>query len=381
MKVIVERKRDWEFIKDASKVLYLLKEKVKTRSFYQKYTFPPAEFYPDAFEENLVEFICPQDIEKKEFLTLYTTLNRHLEIDFKLAQELEPGRILLEPLEARISKQIRESKRFENRNHYVVANNFMVSKDTLTVNMAVPQVANKVIYGEFERTLGKVYPGIKIYDYADKTRPELTRLLNRSEKALLVEDVNEAASYNTDRPEFVNVAEELDDPALVQKTMRRLQEEHVVSVLAVPLLYEMPDHKMVPLGYMYGESRADRYDRATYEKWKETSAEIITRITDANTIQVKEKQNVVNYSEGGVALELTNGELVKYVPNRSTLTFDLIFKMQAPIRFHGRLTHLVDYGGKIIAGVNLEGSGHSETRQSSLDRYRSLVRMGSAAVS
>ena len=381
MNVIIEGNRDWDFVKEGPKVLYLLKEKVKSRSFYMKGTEPPAEFYPETFTDKGVEFICPPDVEKPEQITLYTTLNRHLEVDLKFAKEVEPGRLLLEPVEARISKVQRQSKRFSNMNHYVVANNFMVSKDTITVNMAVPQVANKVIYGEFERNLGKIYPGIKIFDYADKSRPELTRLLNRQTESILIEEVGNIASYGDIGPEFLDVADELDDDASVQKLMRRLQEDHVVSVLCVPLLYELPNHKMAPLGFMYGESRTERYDRTTHEKWKENATEIITRITDANTVQVKTKQNVVNFSEGGVALEITDPELVKYVPNRAHLTFDLIFKMQAPIRFHGRLAHLVDYGGRIVAGVNLEGSGHSETRQSSLDRYRSLVRMGAAEAS
>lgn len=379
MKVIVERARDWEFVKEPQKILYLLKEKIKSRSFYQKNSEPPAEFYPEAFTDQGVEFICPPQTGKDEDFVLYTTLNRHLEIDFDFGEELEPGRILLLPKEARISKVTRQGKRFPNVNHYVVANNFMVSKDKITVNMAVPQVANKVIYGEFERTLGKVYPGIKLYDYADKSRPELTRLMNRGTKSILIEDVGDAGSYAPPGDEFLNVAEELDDQ--FQPTMRKLQEDHITSLLVVPLLYELPDHTLAPLGFMYGESRGERYDRATFEKWKENSQEIIARITDANTVQVKTKQNVVNFSEGGVALEITDSELMKYVPNRSTLTFDLVFRMQAPIRFHGKLAHMVDYGGRIVAGVNLSGSGHSETRQSAVERYRSLVRMAASEAS
>lgn len=379
MRVIVERGRDWEYVKEPQKVLYLLKEKIKSRSFYQKGSEPPAEFYPDAFEAEGVEFICPPQIEKSDTICLYTTLNRHLEIDFSFVKELEPGRIILMPKAARISKVQRQGKRFPNVNHYVVANNFMVSKDKITVNMAVPQVANKVIYGEFERNLGKIYPGIKIFDYADKSRPELTRLLNRSTQSILVEDVGDPASFSSSDDRFMDLAEELDDQ--FQSTMRKLQEDHLVSLLIVPLLYELPDHTMAPLGFIYGESRGERYDRVTHDKWKDFSQEIITRITDANTVQVKAKQNVVNFSEGGVALEITDPELIKYVPNRSTLTFDLVFRMQAPIRFHGKLAHMVDYGGRIVAGVNLSGSGHSETRQSAVERYRSLVRMGASQAS
>jgi hypothetical protein len=50
--------------------------------------------------------------------------------------------------------------------------------------------------------------------------------------------------------------------------------------------------------------------------------------------------------------------------------------MQAPVRFHGKICHIQKTEmGELLAGVDLEGSGHSDFKQDSIQRYRSLVKM------
>ncbi|MEQ9367029.1 MAG: hypothetical protein RIF32_22535, partial [Leptospirales bacterium] len=108
----IKTNRDWDFIRETEKLNYLLLEKLKTVRFYLKDTEPPAEFYIGEQSNGAIVFHCPPDVEPSEAVTLYSTLKRQVEIDFKLIDRPEPGTVHLAPVEGRISKIDREFPRF-----------------------------------------------------------------------------------------------------------------------------------------------------------------------------------------------------------------------------------------------------------------------------
>ncbi len=92
-------------------------------------------------------------------------------------------------------------------------------------------------------------------------------------------------------------------------------------------------------------------------------------------MNVKDKQRVLNISEGGVGLAFDNPDLMKYLPHQSQITFDLVFRLQAPMRFRGKVVHIMNMGDHFVTGVDLEGSAHSDARKSNTERLQSLIRM------
>ena len=100
---------------------------------------------------------------------------------------------------------------------------------------------------------------------------------------------------------------------------------------------------------------------------------MLFRSIDANASLVKEKQKVINISEGGVALQIDSEVLQKNLPLRDWLTFDLLFKMHAPIRFYGNIRHIGKKDGEWLVGSDLSGQGHSDYRKSTKEVYRSLI--------
>jgi len=376
MKILMELKRDWEFVRERDKMLYLINEKIKNRSYAMKGTEPPAEFTPAGAEEKGIVFYHPVGLELKDTVTLFITLNRHVELDFKVEEVREPDTAVLSPLEIRISKSVRTSTRMENPEGLVHAANFQVSKSAIEVDNTRPQVTNKVIFGEYEYDLARQFPGLKIYDFAEKERPPETFYLNKIQDSILVEDTSNPASYKSPGAGFVDYEDMLKSDGKLESTIRRYQNSGSNSVLTMPILYEGMSGAVVPIAFIHCEGRGDfRLTKDIHDKWRAIEKEIIKRIVDANTLTVKDRQRVINISEGGVALEITNENLKKYIPQRSYVTFDLIFKMQAPLRFQAKLCHIEDQEGKLKMGVDLQGTGHSDYKKSSRDRLKSLIHL------
>jgi hypothetical protein len=372
--------RDWDFIREKEKLYYLLLEKLKTVRFYLKDTDPPAEFYVGEKSDAGIIFHCPADVEPHGRITLYSTLKRQVEIDLGVVDRPEPGSLVLEPAEGRISKVDRLFPRFNNDAQAIHAANFQVSKSEVAVDNTRSHVANKVIFVEFEKRLGAEFPGLKIYEYATRERPQETKYLNKREEAILVENVGDLDSYRSSGEGILDYLDllESEDESLPEKARKAYLARQLRSVLVQPVLYEMADGARMPIAFFYVESKQGQAPLTveSVERLRDVSDDIIHRIEDASLVSVKEKQSVINISEGGVALEINHPDLVKYVPQRRDVTFDLVFRMQAPLRFRGKVCHIHQVNPQsIVVGVNLEGTGHSDFRTGTRDRLRSLIRM------
>ena len=377
MTSLLEKQRAWDYVRDPEKVAYLLREKLSRVRFYIKHTDPPAEVYRGDEREGGFEFHHAVDIPLKGKVTLYATLKRQLEVDLDAIGSPEEGTTILKAREVRIGKTQREFPRYNITNDAIYAANFQVSKNEIAVDNTRPQVANKVIFSEFEKTLSREIPGLHIFDYATRERPEETRALNKETRTIYVRDISDLESYRPVDPGFFDYRAYLEDEAALDRTRRRLQENQYQSLIVMPILYEMADGSLAPIAFFHvATPKGHPAGVELVERLKKVSEEIIDRIQDASMISVKDRQTVIDISEGGVALELTHPDLIKYVPHRTTITFDLIFKMQAPLRFRGTICHMEQSGNdSLFVGLNLEGEGHSDFRTGARERLRSLVHL------
>lgn len=370
--------REWQYIQDLSKISRLLKEKVQKATFFLKETEPPAEVYrgPDR-ENNEFEFHLSPDLQIENVFTLYATLNRQLEIDFEKTDSPDEGTVYAIPKEARISKVQRSETRHEVLDNSVNAAHFQVSKSELLFDNTKPQVANKVIYAEFERILGKEVPGLKIFDYANKDRPEETVYLNRETQSIYVEDLQNEENYKSIHPGTIDYHEILEEEGKLESKLKFYRDNQLQSLIVKPILNQMADGKRRPIAFFHAATnRGEAIGPSVLDTLEKAGDEIINRIMDATLLNIDERQPVLNITSKGVCLMLTNPDLVKYVPNSRVLTFDLIFKMQAPLRFRGIVKHLRKIDQNMLAGISLEGTGHHESvgKKNALDKLGSLIK-------
>ncbi|MEQ8350727.1 MAG: DUF1577 domain-containing protein [Leptospiraceae bacterium] len=339
MRVIVNGKRDWEVLRDPTKLTYLIDNKLEGRALFLKHSVPPAEFSREPSENGVVTFHYAPNIPIEGNFTLFLTLNRQIELDFQVDEIVEAGHLKARPVEVRIGKAMRAFPRIPVGDGTVIVTNFRVSKNEIAPNNTKLQITNQVIFTEFEKRLGSRFSGLKIHAPYDAKFPDYLKQFEGHEGAEVVTQMG---------PGF-----------------------------AQPVVYESEAGGQANLAYMVVQGDLDPVGQ---QDLAAAADEMVKRIIDANTFLIKDKQKVINISEGGIAIMLTNEDLKKYAPLRKWITFDLIFKMQAPLRLHGAIRHMEelpaatgDDAEKVLAGLDFQGLGHTDFRKGSKDRLKSLL--------
>ena len=115
---MVITKRKWQYIKEPEKVGYVINKKLLRRPMYLK-SVDKHEFRPLKESEDGFLFYCSPDLSLPEELTLHASPGLHIEIDFAMVKILEPGTIMLRPLQARVSTDNRTNPRKENESGFV----------------------------------------------------------------------------------------------------------------------------------------------------------------------------------------------------------------------------------------------------------------------
>lgn len=335
LKLLKDAPREWQVLRDRAAVINLIENKLHRRSLYLKGSQPPAEFTPGLRTGESIEFYCSPTLELPKTIVLFLTLNRQLEVDFTLQEVKEPGHLILVPEQARIGSAQRSSPRYEIKDpDLVVATNFRISTNKIAPNNTKLQITTQVIFPEFEKTLSAELPGVRVILAGDPRMP----------------------------------------PELSGKAHHEAAEVTIGGQLhfAQPVLVQDQDH-LTLLAFIVIPAPPGGISRSLQIRADELADDLLQKVIDANTTLLKDRQRIVNISEGGVALEIDNDILRKNLPLRDWFTFDLLFKMHAPIRFYGNIRHIAKKGENLIVGIDLSGQGHSEYRKGTREVFRTLL--------
>ncbi len=373
MSSIYEKKRTWKFVTDRAKLMRLLSEKLAGKPFYLKDSDPPLQFNPAGFEPESVLLAIPSGHRPDDQFTLYLTLQRHLEIDFQLLDQPESDLIRVEPLRARIGVIDRHAPRIFVKEEGPYATNFRIYRRTIQSDPGRSSVINTIIFKEVERALGVLYPGFRIYGADEKQRPLETKLLGESGLIILVEDTTRMESYGSTGPGVLNFREELDKKDLFLSTFQRYRAGGIKSVVTLPIQFLPAHEKPRTLAYIHYESRQGRVDLTTLEYFQKISSSIIKRIIEANALTLSIKQKVLNFSRTGAALEIDNEELKGHLAQKNVLTFDLVFKKQAPIRLRAVIRHMEEKDAHMVVGVEFTGGGEGAQSVDPRDTLNTLI--------
>lgn len=103
--------------------------------------------------------------------------------------------------------------------------------------------------------------------------------------------------------------------------------------------------------------------------------QLIKSDIDFNRTNPQVAHRVINISESGVLLEIKEKEMMKHIHSQEHLVFDLIFRLQKPLRFQARVVHVKESGDSYLVGFELQGSVRGSAKSDSIQRLRSLINM------
>ena len=363
LQFLKEDARENSVVNEQAKILYLLKEYILGKPVFIKRTYPPVQCNIDIADDKDTYKVFVQGFnDVGENLNLYLTYKRHMELVCKVIEKKD-NFYYVHISEAIIANKPRSAKRLAVDKHEVFGHRFYISKNKIDVNPLSFSVSNKVLFKDAERLLSVQYPHIKVSDMDPASQAMETKIIKKHGKGIFMTSITNESEVEFPDLETLPAREALGDAFTGFKT--DLVNKGIKSWLLRPILYTNIKGDVFPIGYFELKTTDKNLEAQDYKNLKEQETKMVDRIKDANTIIINQKHKIVNISLNGALLEVADEEFQGYLLQRTDMTFDLLFKYMAGLRFYSRIHHVSKKAdGKILVGIGFHGVVHTEANSS-----------------
>ncbi|TGK21159.1 DUF1577 domain-containing protein [Leptospira fluminis] len=370
--------RVWDKITDPAKVGYILKEYVHNNGIFLKENPLKQELQilKNSEDGKIHLRIDPNQVNKENEITVYKTLSKHMEIGFRVERvDDENGIAICIPEYVKIAKEGRITTRIEGLAGKVVAHRFHIQKKEQD-STKILGTSGQILLTDLHRNLLSEYQNSRLIFPNSKDLTPEQDLIKRTGKAIFVSD-----AFTLEQPplntltnfEVMDLRTELEEEMILEDRIKFFRMGKIKSFVMVPLFYrDAMGAKLLALGY--SESKDGALDPEILKKYKELEVVFNARIEDSNTLDLDVRQNVVNASEGGILLEITESQLVESFLHKPFFTADLTFKMQAPLRFAFKIRHISQLGEIYLVGAEIVGSNDAKVNMTLLKKNLSFVK-------
>lgn len=368
----VERKgaRELEFISSHEKINHLIKNHLNGRSLFLQTQDPALEVKLLSFNENNVITIdtTPTRLEQDQEVRLFRILGRYVELHGMVVRHIAPGcQYNIHVRAAGIAKKDRQFARFSVSENEVTMTNVRASKHTIDATLYNIPTTVKVNFSTYEHKMKASADFVKIDVYG--ARGTLFDEVRRSTRTVFVQDTQNPECYKPSSPFYFDYYSWLGEK--LPKQMEEYKRNKIVSELIVPVTYITHDQTSIPLGYIQMQSRKQPFGEDKVLELQQLAFEMVDRIRDSNTVLIQEKQKIINYSMGGIKALITHADLRDYISRQAGFTFDLLWKMQAPITLYGLIRSAVTLpDGSLMLGVQISGNS---SRDGEMKRFQDNV--------
>ncbi len=296
--------------------------------------------------------------------SIYTTPSYHSEIEYELINQKD-GLLLGKLLSAKQTSVLRSEDRNQKVYGSVIASNFLIAKTNIDLSK-LTGVSSQVILSDIHRNLLKDYPNSRVVFSANMVLGDEVELIKESKKPIYIINTNEMQTLKSS--EFFDLKTSFEEDFILEDKIAEYKRRKMDSFLMYPIFIRMNDLHFFAYLTMDQEKNPVPYE--VYEKYKEVERTFQERIMDSNTHIVDIKQNIFNVSRGGLSIEVREREIIKALKVKPTMTLDVNFKMQAPLRMAVELKHMEEIRDYFVIGCQIVGlSGDKKAK----DIYYSLI--------
>ncbi len=290
-----------------------------------------------------------------KYATLQTNLDRHIEMDFSILQSKD-DLLLIQPVVLRLAETERRSPRITGLKGKVTATNFLVTKEILDDSRLYGVVSRVLIQDIHKKVMGEKQNS-QVSFPEEKDWEKEKDLSFQSGKTIFILNTLQMISISYDS--VLDAKKAFDEELILEERIMEYKKRKITSILVYPVV--LPYGKRKPFAFLIATSNSNPLDPEILEKYKEIERIFLQRFLDSNTQTVDVRQNVINASLHGLALEITEPAIRKAIRIRPTMTIDLNFKMQQPLRVALDVKHIQDHGDYDIVGAEIAGfSGDPE---------------------
>ena len=364
MKLIKDSPREFQEVTDPHKIFYILENHTGCDSLWLKNTYPstPLGYVDKNAQEGTITLKITPGVQVGKQFCIFRTLSKQIEFDLDTVESNE-GTLVGRFYRARIYNAHRSQKRIAIPTGAVIARHFTLSKNRIDLNQLTPLVSNKIIFHEVKKKMRQKYPGLEIRDFGLENDSLEARYLKKTVKPIYVSDTSNPQSYRG-RENFLDYFVILRDD--LEKTMKRFRDTGIKSIVFYPIVYENMLQEKFPIGYLEIPGTERQLSDNDLEIIRAEAADIVEKIKDANTLDIECDQKVANVSTKGAAIIITNRDLKELIRQRDSLLFNIIFKLQAPLRMLGKIRYILEEQledeNSFVVGIEFAGKAFNEVR-------------------
>ncbi len=355
---------------NSSEALEMLKTQFQLRKLYIKNTVEKFEVTINEFLDDTTFMVIadPEYNLKGDRLSIYGLVDKYIELEFLVLEVRGPGYYHCKINSVKKASSGRRDVRFKVNPEDVVATNFKFSKYTLELTGLTIPTSIKVILDQFHSTNTHLSDIVKVdvFQQGDPVMNEVKKTGN----AVFIEDMADPASYTPQMPDLVDLTAIYGDTLKAQ--IKRNVERGYKSMMICPIIYLDEAENSHPFAYIQLISMKEKLGIERLLEMKDHSFKLVDRIRDANTVLLSVHQQIVDISNGGLRLKITDENLKKSLVKARGFIFDIVFKLQAPITIYGEIKYTIQDGkGGMFLGVDFAGNS---SRKDEMKRYYSMVR-------
>ena len=362
------RNRELESVVDIAKVFYIVQNHLMTKPLYFK-------GYPQRYrtkilqiiDENTLELVIPPEVKVEEQMTVYAILKKFVEIDLMLIRKMDKQIYHFAIIGSNIAKSNRQTVRFTVERGDVFINHIRASKHIINASVYNVPTTVKVIMHQHEPFLKPLADEVYLTPFDESNSKH--RLIKKTSKTYYIRDFEDDSSYDAINEEFIDIRKYLQND--LSKAKKYYQSKGIRSEIITPILYIASDEEMIPLGIIHMISLSEPLEIDKVLEAKDVSFQIVDKVRAANTLIVNKRQDVLDIGRGGAKIKITDNELAKNLIHQKGFSFDLYFKLQAPITMYSTIrNHYWDKNGNLIVGVDFQGRG---SRKEDIKRLEEML--------
>jgi hypothetical protein len=346
--------RELERLSSADKIQHLLARHLKGRTMYLKGQDPAPEAMVHEFDLNNRILLESRKVilEPEMKIELFRILGRYIELHCEVLKKTGDHQYHIQVNSAAIAKKERSNMRLPVSPDNAYITNILASRYTIDTDTRTIPTSVKVGFGEYELSLKREFEHIKIDAFG--TRNQWLDAVKKQSKSIFIPDTEDPHSYRAGDTREMDVSSMLGNK--LKEKIIDYRNKKVRAEAIVPVIYVTHDRSPIPIGYMHVQSRKGPFPDGTLDRLYGACADMVEKIRGSNTVMIKERQQVMNVSRGGIRVRITHDELRTYLARQNGFTFDLVFRMQAPITLFGSIRSQKRNGGELFLGVQIAGN-------------------------
>ena len=365
--MIKSKNREWDILSDQHKLDHIITRHLGgTMSAKTESQEFPVFLYKRRDDGSFI-FSTAHDVpEGTDKFTITKTLKKQVEVDFRIFSKKDKM-LLVKPVAARLAKFDRKFPRLAIKEETAYAANFLITPREIDLNK-ITGVTGQMLLGNLHKTLKTGFPESTLV-FFDKA-PIATEInaMKLHKLPLIIPDTETMKSSQNhkcfDITETWAAGNSLDD---IQESYRK---NKIRSVVYFPVFFNNSGYQM-PVGFFHFEGKGVLPD-GLIEEYTRLEEEYNNSILGSCQKEVNCKQEMLNISEGGALLKITDPELIESLLHRPRFSFDIVFKKQNPLRFFASICHIKKAEESIIIGTMFEGASDSKKN---MDKLRTFLKL------